>query len=115
MAPESVWILYHRVEGLVALPGSTFIAGDIGVTAEADALRILLEGKGPSAFRLLVGYAGWGAGQLAREFSAGAWLPTNADAELLFEGQTDTLWRRAYAKAIGSVPTAFVTTTRGSA
>ena len=66
-------------------------------------------------FHLLVGYAGWGAGQLASEVAQGAWLPASANAPLLFEDELGTLWKRAYADAIGTVPGAFVSTTRGSA
>jgi putative transcriptional regulator len=80
-----------------------------------DALRSLIAGDGPSDFRLLIGYAGWGPGQLEREISKGTWLPTAADAQLLFDGPPDTLWQRAYAGAIGTIPAAFVGTTRGSA
>ncbi len=115
VSPETVWILYRRTKGVELLPGSIAIGDSIAVTATADARKTLLEGGGPSDFRLLVGYAGWGPGQLARELSLGAWLPTAADAELVFEGDPKTLWRRAYAQAIGTVPEAFVSTTRGSA
>lgn len=115
VAPESVWILYDRRGGMEKLPGSIVIGDDIAVTATREALEILLAGKGPPNFRLLVGYAGWGAGQLAREVSLGAWLPATAKAPLLFEEELGTLWRRAYADAIGTVPGAFVSTTRGSA
>ena len=115
VAPESVWILYDRRGGVEKLPGSIVIGDEIAVTATAEALKILLEGKGPPNFHLLVGYAGWGAGQLAREMSLGAWLPASAKAPLLFGGELSSLWRRAYADAIGTVPGAFVSTTRGSA
>ena len=43
------------------------------------------------------------------------WLPTAADADLLFDAATSTLWQRAYAQTIGTIPAAFVGTTRGSA
>ncbi len=112
VSPETVWILYLR--GAEVLPGSITIGADIAVTATPEALRLLVAGGGPAEFRILVGYAGWGSGQLERELSRGAWLPAAADATLLFEGDTATLWRRAYARAIGTVPAAFVTT-RGSA
>ena len=96
-------------------PGSIEIGAEIAVTASPEALAILLAGKGPATFQLLVGYAGWAPGQLAREVSVGAWLPATAKAPLLFDAPTDTLWRRSYADAIGTVPAAFVSTTRGSA
>ena len=79
------------------------------------ALRSVVDGKGPSDVRLLVGYAGWGPGQLERELSKGAWLPAPPDAALLFDDMTSTLWQRAYHVAIGSIPAAFVGSTRGSA
>ncbi len=115
VAPESVWILYDRRGGVEALPGSITIGDDIAVTATAEALKVLVAGGGPTSFHLLVGYAGWGAGQLAREMSQGAWLPAAAKAPLIFEEDLASLWRRAYADAIGTVPGAFVSTTRGSA
>jgi putative transcriptional regulator len=115
VAPESVWILYDRRGGVDDLPGSIVIGDEIAVTATAEALKILLAGDGPPNFHLLVGYAGWGAGQLAREIADGAWLPAAAKAPVLFEDELGTLWKRAYADAIGTVPGAFVSTTRGSA
>lgn len=115
VSPESVWILYRRVTAAEPLPGSIVVGADIGVTSSMDALRTLLAGGGPREFRLLIGYAGWGPGQLEREISNGTWLPAAADADLLFDGTPETLWQRAYARAIGSIPAAFVGTTRGSA
>ena len=113
VSPESVWILYRR--GAEALPGSIVVGDDIGVTSSMEALRSLIRGDGPREFRLLIGYAGWGPGQLEHEISKGTWLPTAADAKLLFDGTPETLWQRAYAGAIGTIPAAFVGTTRGSA
>lgn len=115
VAPESVWILYDRRGGVEQLPGSILIGDEIAVTATAEALRVLVAGGGPTNFHLLVGYAGWGAGQLAREMSLGAWLPASAKGPLVFDDELASLWRRAYADAIGTVPGAFVSTTRGSA
>ena len=130
VAPDSVWILYDRRGNSAMLPGSIVIGEEIAVTATAEALTILLDGGGPANFHLLVGYAGWGKGQLSREVSLGAWLPATANAPLLFdtpapsassagsaadEHALATLWRRAYADAIGTLPGAFVSKTRGSA
>ena len=108
VAPESVWILYRRAEGSELLPGSFAIGEDIGITSSIDALRTLLAGGGPREVRLLVGYAGWGPGQLEREIAKGAWLPSAANATLLFDDATSTLWHRAYVQAIGTIPGAFV-------
>jgi len=122
VSPDSVWILYRRAKGIELLPGSLAIGEEIAVTSSLDALRSLIDGSaarvaggGPSEVRLLIGYAGWGPGQLEREVSKGVWLPTAADADLLFDESTSTLWQRAYAETLGTIPAAFVGTTRGSA
>jgi putative transcriptional regulator len=64
---------------------------------------------------LLLGYAGWGPGQLEAEVQAGAWLPAAVDAQLVFDTTTDALWDAAYHRSIGVAPGAFVSTRRGSA
>jgi putative transcriptional regulator len=115
VSPESVWIMYRRAEGSELLPGSLAVGDEIAVTSSLEALRILIDGGGPKEVRLLIGYAGWGPGQLEREVSKGVWLPAAADADLLFDPATSTLWQRAYALTIGTIPAAFVGTTRGSA
>jgi len=115
VSPESVWILYRRAAGDTLLPGSIAIGDEIAITSTIAALRSVVDGKGPTDVRLLVGYAGWGPGQLENELAKAAWLPAAPDAELLLDDMKSTLWQRAYHVAIGSVPAAFVGTTRGTA
>ena len=55
--------------------------------------------------RLLLGYAGWGAGQLDRELAASAWLSAPADAELVFETPAEDMWERAI-RSLGVDPMA---------
>jgi putative transcriptional regulator len=43
-------------------------------------------------YRFLVGYAGWGAGQLDEEIRAGAWLLHPVDQELIFNTPWSDLW-----------------------
>lgn len=111
---ESVWLLYRRAPGIELLPGSLEVGPEIAVTSSVDALRTVVAGGGPNELRLLVGCAGWGAGQLEEEVARGSWLPAAPDADLLFDAATTTLWQRAYAKTIGTIPTAFVGASRGS-
>jgi putative transcriptional regulator len=115
VSPESVWILYRRADGAELLPGSLQIGPEIAVTSSMDALRMMIGGTGPGEARLLIGYAGWGPGQLEREIAKGVWLPAKADAKLLFDGPASTLWQRAYEQAIGTIPAAFVGGVRGQA
>ena len=45
-----------------------------------------------ASFRVYVGHAGWGPGQLDAELARGDWLVTPADADSLFV-DVEQLWR----------------------
>ena len=45
----------------------------------------------------MLGYSGWGPGQLEGEIAAGAWLPVPLDEEVLFDVALADKWERAYA------------------
>ena len=46
-------------------------------------------------FRFILGYAGWGAGQLEGELSSGSWLPLRLDVDLVFQYAQEPVWQRA--------------------
>lgn len=46
-------------------------------------------------FRFLVGYAGWGAGQLSEELRDGTWIQVPYSHDLLYDTNWKTLWERA--------------------
>ena len=54
-----------------------------------------LAGKPPASFRMLLGYAGWGDGQLVKEILRNDWITAPVDAELLFNDQPEEVWRLA--------------------
>jgi len=41
---------------------------------------------------MIVGYAGWGAGQLDIELAQGSWLMAPVQADIIFETSTDAMW-----------------------
>ena len=87
-------VAIHDVAGLGDPCGGTE-AADYGdavawVTAEEEQLR-LLHGRTGASRRLMLGYAGWGPGQLEDEMRAGGWLVTPADTSTLF-GDIDAVW-----------------------
>ncbi|HEV8629084.1 MAG TPA: YqgE/AlgH family protein [Thermoanaerobaculia bacterium] len=49
----------------------------------------------PERFRLLLGYAGWGAGQLVEEILRNDWLTAPAQEGLVFADDTEQVWRQA--------------------
>jgi putative transcriptional regulator len=64
----------------------------------------------PPEFRLLLGYAGWGAGQLAGELERSDWLIAPFDRALLFAADHESMWARAL-ESIGVRPESLPTWT----
>ena len=77
----------------------TLTFGDgLAVTGTRDALAAMSDAdEGPRRSVLLLGYAGWGEGQLEEELSENVWLTADADADLIFDGDYATKWARALA------------------
>ena len=63
----------------------------VSVSRSVTALKDVC-GKGEPTFRLLMGYAGWGPGQLESELTQGAWVTSNIDAELVFAQDPGDVW-----------------------
>lgn len=74
------------------------LAENLYLTVTRDILEALAEGKGPKAFRVIIGYSGWAPGQLEREMARGDWISGPADAALVFDKQEAEKWRRATKK-----------------
>ena len=53
--------------------------------------------------RMVVGYAGWGAGQLDVELAQGAWLMAPVEPDLIFETAFDKMWETAIRR-LGAEP-----------
>ncbi|HEY4135618.1 MAG TPA: YqgE/AlgH family protein [Alphaproteobacteria bacterium] len=70
----------------------------VGLTATLDILKEIAAGGGPRRKLLMLGYAGWGPGQLDAEIQANGWLNAPADEGLIFDHDLDTKWDRALAK-----------------
>jgi len=81
---------------------------DIYLVASLKTLQgVLAKGTGSSAFRLYMGYCGWGAGQLEREVALGVWHIFSADASAVFDPHPASLWDRLIRRTelrIVSVP-----------
>jgi putative transcriptional regulator len=78
--------------------GSLRVDDELALTASLDVLKAIAEGGGPREGILALGYAGWGPGQLDAEIQQNAWLSVSADETIVFDGDHDTKWRRAFAK-----------------
>lgn len=79
--------------------GSSSPFGDgLALTATREALTAMSEPHaGPRRAILVLGYAGWGEGQLEEELADNVWLTAGSDLDLLFDDDFDTKWSRALA------------------
>jgi putative transcriptional regulator len=68
------------------------------ISSERLLQNALHAGTGATAFRVYLGYAGWGPGQLEREVEAGGWWVFPADAKSAFDAHPETLWTRLIEK-----------------
>ena len=68
----------------------------------------LLQAPPTSRARVLVGYAGWGPGQLDKELAASAWLTTLVDPGLIFGVPAEEMWETAIRR-FGAEPAALQT------
>lgn len=88
-------------------------SAELAVTASSVILGDMVAGTGPKHAALVVGYAGWGAGQLEAEIEANSWITVPATAELMFGTENDLKWATA-SKSLG-IDMAFFSTTVGHA
>ena len=58
--------------------------------------------RSPNA-RLIVGYSGWGPGQLESELESSSWLVSDIDQELIFNTPADRMWEAAIRR-LGADP-----------
>ena len=85
------------------------VSDGIYMSSSQGLLRRLLEGDPrecePDRSRLLLGYAGWGPGQLDSELTESAWLTAPLDLTLIFSTPAEEIWERAI-RGLGIEPSA---------
>ena len=65
------------------------------VTTSRDILVAMAAGEGPREAIMVLGYAGWDAGQLEEEIMANAWLTTEACGRVVFDTPLEERWSAA--------------------
>lgn len=70
------------------------VAGGFGMTATLDILEEIARDNGPENALMMLGYAGWGPGQLEAEISRNGWLTADASPALIFETPAAEKWSK---------------------
>ncbi len=71
------------------------VCDDIFLSRDLKLLEDIGMGRGPDEYLFLLGYAGWGQGQLEMELMDSGWLILPADPEILFNAADESKWRMA--------------------
>ena len=68
------------------------------LSRDSRLLEDISTGQGPEKYLFMLGYAGWGAGQLEGELIDNSWLTVPADLEVLFNTPDALKWKMAAHK-----------------
>ena len=90
--PERGFVLH---DGAQRWDSTLEIVDGLYVTTSRDVLEALARGDGPAHSTIVLGCAGWGAGQLEQELIDNAWLTAESDPEVLFSLPLDARWQAA--------------------
>ena len=89
---ESGFILfssdYHSVNSLEVTP-------EISLSRDTRLLMDIAQGKGPAHYLFMLGYAGWGPGQLESELVDNSWLTVPGNFDILFKTPDEFKWKLA--------------------
>lgn len=81
-----------------ALADTHALGSGLAVTSNPQILKDIAMGKGPRQAVPVLGYAGWGPGQLESELAQGAWFVIAADPALVFAANTAGIWEQAVGR-----------------
>jgi putative transcriptional regulator len=101
--PQRAWVLMDGPQGpdeeqLQIAPGL--------ILSASQALTLEMLRTPPTRHaRVIVGYAGWGPGQLEREIAASGWLTMEVDPALILGVPPDDMWEAAIRR-LGTDPAA---------
>jgi putative transcriptional regulator len=101
--PQSSWILDGDDSDIAEERRGVRVAEGLYLSTSPDLLHRLLGPAPPPRTRLIVGFSGWGPGQLERELADSAWLISDIDREVLFATPADQMWETAIRR-LGADP-----------
>src|SRR5581483_8089971 len=98
--PQRTWILMSDAQG--PDDEQREICPGVLLSVSHELTLQLLQTPSSSA-RVVIGYAGWGPGQLDRELAASAWLTMDVDPKLIFGVAPEQMWETAIRR-LGTDP-----------
>ena len=75
---------------------STINYGSISISQDYDVLIDIAKNKGPDKSLVILGYSGWGEGQLEGEMERDHWILSDTDFNTIFDKDSSEKWKKAY-------------------
>ena len=75
---------------------STKNYGSISISQDYNILFDIAANKGPEKSLVILGYSGWGSGQLEGEMERDHWILSDLDSDIIFEKKSMKKWPKAY-------------------
>ena len=104
--PQRTWVLMSEAQG--PDDEQREVCPGVLLSVSHELTLQLLQTPPTSRARVMVGYAGWGPGQLDKEIAASGWLTMEVDPELIFNVEPDQMWETAIRR-LGTDPAALQT------
>lgn len=76
-------------------PYQLSVSPTVSLSRDRRVLEDISLGRGPAKYLFLMGYTGWGPGQLERELVEDGWLLVPADDAIIFDTEDDQKWKSA--------------------
>ncbi|MGH8505849.1 MAG: YqgE/AlgH family protein [Stenotrophobium sp.] len=90
--PERGFVIHREPAGWEScMP----LGNGLNITTSRDILSAIGKGEGPKEYIIVLGYAGWSAGQLESEILSNTWLNTPVDKAILFHTPARERWQAA--------------------
>ena len=74
---------------------TTEINEDTFITSSRDIIDDIIDGHGPNHSLFIVGYSGWGPGQLESELMTNSWISAPYDPSIIFDVDTESRWEKS--------------------
>ncbi len=108
--PETGWLLFDPGDAPTAGSdeGVQRIEEGLSFAGSLDTLRRVASDP-PQKTRVLLGYAGWGPGQLEGELSEGAWITAPISLNVVFDVEARDMWEHV-VRGLGIEPATLIST-----
>ena len=68
----------------------------ISISQDYDILLDIAESKGPEKSLVILGYSGWGSGQLEGEMEKDHWILSDLDSNIIFDKDSKEKWKEGF-------------------